>query len=492
MSKTPARRRQASAARPRTRAGDAARTRTEHDSMGELQVPADALWGAQTQRAVQNFPISGRPMPRGFIRALGLVKAAAAEVNAGLGLLPKNVAGAVRAAALEVAAGNWDAHFPVDIYQTGSGTSSNMNANEVIAALANASGKAGKGRVHPNDHVNLGQSSNDVVPTAIRVSAQLAVVEDLLPALRHLRRTIKQRARGLRRVVKTGRTHLMDAMPLTFEQEFGAWVSQLKSAEGRIEDSLKRLRRLPLGGTAIGSGINADPRFGARAAKALSALAGTRFESAEDKFEGLAAQDDAVELSGQLNALAVALIKIANDLRWMNSGPLAGLGEVELPALQPGSSIMPGKVNPVIPEATVMAAAQVIGHHAAITIAGQTGNFQLNVTLPLIAANLLESIQLLANVSRLLADDCIAGLRVREARVKEALDRNPILVTALNPVIGYEKGAAIAKQAYKQNRPVLEVAREITGLPERTLKPLLDPAVLAKGGIHGKAGGGGG
>ena len=470
----------------------AGRTRVEHDSMGELQVPADALWGAQTQRAVQNFPISGRPMPRGFIRALGLVKAAAAEVNAGLGLLPKNVAGAVRAAALEVAAGNWDAHFPVDIYQTGSGTSSNMNANEVIAALANASGKAGKGRVHPNDHVNLGQSSNDVVPTAIRVSAQLAVVEDLLPALRHLRRTIKQRARGLRRVVKTGRTHLMDAMPLTFEQEFGAWVSQLKSAEGRIEDSLKRLRRLPLGGTAIGSGINADPRFGAKAARVLSTLSGSKFESAADKFEGLAAQDDAVELSGQLNALAVALIKIANDLRWMNSGPLAGLGEIELPALQPGSSIMPGKVNPVIPEATVMAAAQVIGHHAAITIAGQTGNFQLNVTLPLIAANLLESIQLLANVSRLLADDCIAGLRVREARVKEALDRNPILVTALNPVIGYEKGAAIAKQAYRQNRPVLEVAREITGLPEKTLKPLLDPAVLAKGGIHGKAGGGGG
>ena len=492
MSKTPARRRQASAARPRTRAGDAARTRTEHDSMGELQVPADALWGAQTQRAVQNFPISGRPMPRGFIRALGLVKAAAAEVNAGLGLLPKNVAGAVRAAALEVAAGNWDAHFPVDIYQTGSGTSSNMNANEVIAALANASGKAGKGRVHPNDHVNLGQSSNDVVPTAIRVSAQLAIVEDLLPALRHLRRTIKQRARGLRRVVKTGRTHLMDAMPLTFEQEFGAWVSQLKSAEGRIEDSLKRLRRLPLGGTAIGSGINADPRFGARAAKALSALAGTRFESAEDKFEGLAAQDDAVELSGQLNALAVALIKIANDLRWMNSGPLAGLGEIELPALQPGSSIMPGKVNPVIPEATVMAAAQVIGHHAAITIAGQTGNFQLNVSLPLIAANLLESIQLLANVSRLLADSAIAGLKVRPERVKEALDRNPILVTALNPVIGYEKGAAIAKQAYREGRPVLEVAMEVTGLPAKTLAPLLDPAVLAKGGIHGKPGGGGG
>ena len=461
----------------------AGRTRVEHDSMGELQVPADALWGAQTQRAVQNFPISGRPMPRGFIRALGLVKAAAAEVNAGLGLLPKNVAGAVRAAALEVAAGNWDAHFPVDIYQTGSGTSSNMNANEVIAALANASGKAGKGRVHPNDHVNLGQSSNDVVPTAIRVSAQLAVVEDLLPALRHLRRTIKQRARGLRRVVKTGRTHLMDAMPLTFEQEFGAWVSQLKSAEGRIEDSLKRLRRLPLGGTAIGSGINADPRFGARAAKALSALAGTRFESAEDKFEGLAAQDDAVELSGQLNALAVALIKIANDLRWMNSGPLAGLGEIELEALQPGSSIMPGKVNPVIPEATAMVAAQVIGNDAAITVAGQSGNFELNVMLPVIAHNLLSSIELMANSSRLLADKAIASFKVNEAKLKEALSRNPILVTALNPIIGYQKAAEIAKTAYQQGRPVIDVALEYTDLSRSQLEVLLDPEKLTAGGV---------
>jgi len=473
-------------------AAQTGRFRLERDSMGELQVPADALWGAQTQRAVQNFPISGRPMPRGFIRALGLVKAAAAEVNLGLGLLPKGVAAAIRAAALEVADGAHDAQFPVDIYQTGSGTSSNMNANEVIAALAGRSGRAGKRPVHPNDHVNLGQSSNDVVPTAIRVSAQLAVVEDLLPAIRHLRRTIEARGRALRKVVKTGRTHLMDAMPLTFEQEFGAWASQLRSAQGRLEDSLRRVRRLPLGGTAIGSGINADPRFGALAAKALSTLAGTKFESAQDKFEGLAAQDDAVELSGQLNALAVALIKIANDLRWMNSGPLAGLGEIELPALQPGSSIMPGKVNPVVPEAVVMAAAQVIGHHTAITVAGQTGNFQLNVTLPLIAANLLDSIQLLANVSRLLADSAIAGLKVRPERVREALERNPILVTALNPVIGYERGAAIAKQAYASGRPVLEVAMEVTGMDEKTLLPLLDPAVLARGGIHGKPGGGGG
>ncbi len=469
--------------------------RIEHDSMGELQVPAAALWGAQTQRAVENFPISGRPMPRGFIRALGLVKAAAAEVNAGLGLLPKGVAKAVRDAALRVAEGEFDEHFPIDIYQTGSGTSSNMNANEVIATLASMVGKSGstkKHAVHPNDHVNLGQSSNDVVPTAIRVSAQLAVVENLLPALKHLRQTIDRRGRSLAKVVKTGRTHLMDAMPLTFQQEFSAWSAQLQSAEDRIQDSLKRLRRLPLGGTAIGTGINADPRFGAKVARALSQLGGTRFESAANKFEGLAAQDDAVELSGQLNALAVALIKIANDLRWMNSGPLAGIGEIELPALQPGSSIMPGKVNPVIPEATVMVCAQVIGHHAAITVAGQTGNFQLNVALPLIAANLLDSINLLGNVSRLLADSSIAGLKVREAHIREALGRNPILVTALNPVIGYEKGAAIAKQAYKQNRPVLEVAREVTGLPEKTLKQLLDPALLAKGGIHGKAGGGAG
>jgi len=465
--------------------------RVEHDSMGELQVPAEALWGAQTQRAVQNFPVSGQPMPRGFIRALGLIKAAAAGVNADLELLPKAVAKVVQAAALEVADGRHDAHFPIDIYQTGSGTSSNMNANEVIATLASRAAKPGAPAVHPNDHVNLGQSSNDVVPTAIRVSAQLATQEQLLPALKHLRKVIDKRAKQLDKVVKTGRTHLMDAMPLTFGQEFGAWSAQLASAQERLQDSLKRLRRLPLGGTAIGTGINADPRFGGKAAKALSALTGCKFDSADNKFEGLAAQDDAVELSGQLNALAVALIKIANDLRWMNAGPLAGLGEIELPALQPGSSIMPGKVNPVIPEATVMVCAQVIGHHTAITVAGQTGNFQLNVALPLIAANLLDSINLLANVSRLLADSAIAGLKVREDRVRETLDRNPILVTALNPIIGYEKAAAIAKRAYKENRPVLEIALEDSGLGEAELRKLLDPAALTKGGIHAGAGGGG-
>jgi len=451
--------------------------RTEHDSMGELRVPAEALWGAQTQRAVQNFPISGVPMPRGFIRALGLIKAAAADVNAALGLLPKTRAMAIRKAALEVADGHHDAHFPIDVYQTGSGTSSNMNANEVIATLA------GK-RIHPNDDVNLGQSSNDVIPTAIRVSAQLAVVEELLPALKHLRQTIERRGRSLDRVTKTGRTHLMDAMPLTFGQEFGAWAAQLASAEARIGDTLKRLRRLPIGGTAIGTGINADPRFGKAMAKALSALSGTKFESAADKFEGIASQDDAVELSGQLNTLAVALMKIANDLRWMNAGPLAGLGEIELPALQPGSSIMPGKVNPVVAEATCMVCAQVMGHHAAITVAGASGNFQLNVMLPLIAHDLLDSIGLLSNVMRLLADSAIAGLKVRRDRVAAALDRNPILVTALNPVIGYEKAAAIAKRAYAEGRPVLEVAVEMSGLPEKELRRLLDPAALTIGGIR--------
>ncbi len=459
-------------------------TRTEHDSMGELQVPADALWGAQTQRAVQNFRISGQPMPRGFIRALGLVKAAAAEVNGGLGLLGKATATAIRKAALEVASGTHDAQFPVDVFQTGSGTSSNMNANEVIAHLA-----AGKRlKVHPNDHVNLGQSSNDVVPTAIRVSGCLALHEDLLPSLVHLRRTIERRARALRRVPKTGRTHLMDAMPLTFGQEFGAWASQLQSAEARVKDSLHRLRRLPIGGTAIGTGINADPRFAPRVVKQLSSLARVRFEPAADRFEGIAAQDDIVEMSGQLNALAVALMKIANDLRWMNSGPLAGLGDVELPALQPGSSIMPGKVNPVIPEAVAMACAQVMGHHTAITVAGQSGNFQLNVMLPLIALDLLDGIGLLSRAMRHLADDTIEGLVVRKARVDEALARNPILVTALNPIIGYEKAAAIAKQAYKEGRPVLDVARDATGMSTQELKRLLDPLALTRGGVQGRDG----
>lgn len=456
--------------------------RIEHDSMGELQVPADALYGAQTQRAIDNFPISGLHLPRGFIRALGLIKAAAAEANLALGHLKKGQALAIRKAALAVADGQFDDQFPIDVFQTGSGTSTNMNANEVIAHLA---AKAGA-KVHPNDHVNYGQSSNDVIPTAIHVSATLGAHEQLLPALKHLKRSIEQRARGLRNVPKTGRTHLMDAMPVTFGQELSGWAAQIGAAIERIEDSLKRMRRLPQGGTAVGTGINADPKFGPAVARELKKLTGVRFESAANYFEGMAGQDAAVELSGALKALAVALMKIANDLRWMNSGPLAGLGEIELPALQPGSSIMPGKVNPVIPEATAMVAAQVIGNDAAITIGGQSGNFQLNVMLPLIAHNLLQSIGILANVSCLLADKAIAGFKVNTARVDQALAMNPILVTALNPVIGYEKGAATAKKAYKERRPIMDVALETTGLSKAELKKLLDPMALTKGGIHGE------
>ena len=455
--------------------------RIEHDSMGELKVPADALYGAQTQRAIDNFPISGLTLPREFIRALGLIKAAAAAANLTLGHLKKGQAAAIRKASMAVAEGRYDAQFPIDVFQTGSGTSTNMNANEVIAHLA----AQGGAKVHPNDHVNYGQSSNDVIPTAIHVSATLASSEQLLPALKHLKKAIDKRSRELKNVPKTGRTHLMDAMPVTFGQELSGWSAQIGSAIERIEDSLKRMRRLPQGGTAVGTGINADPKFGPAVARELKTLTGVRFESAENFFEGMAAQDAAVELSGALKTLAVALMKIANDLRWMNSGPLAGLGEIELPALQPGSSIMPGKVNPVIPEATAMVAAQVIGNDAAITIAGQSGNFQLNVMLPLIAYNLLQSIEILANVSRLLADKAIAGFKVNTARVNQALAMNPILVTALNPVIGYEKGAATAKQAYKEKRPILDVALETTGLSKEELRQLLDPLALTRGGIQG-------
>lgn len=460
--------------------------RIERDSMGELKVPVDALYGAQTQRAVDNFPISGLAMPREFIRALGLIKSAAAQANADLGHLKKASAKAIRKAAERVAKGEYDAHFPIDVFQTGSGTSSNMNANEVIAHLCAAAGS----KVHPNDDVNNGQSSNDVIPTAIQLSAALTVSEKLLPALVHLRKVIDQRAKELKKVAKTGRTHLMDAMPVTFGQELGCWSAQIRSNIARLESALVRMRKLPQGGTAVGTGINADPQLGPRIAAELSRMTGVRFESADNYFEGISSQDAAVELSGQMKTLACSLMKISNDLRWMNSGPLAGLGEIELPALQPGSSIMPGKVNPVIPEAMAMVCAQVIGNDATITIAGQSGNFQLNVMLPVIALNLLQSVELLANASRLLADKSIAGFKVREDKIKEALDRNPILVTALNAVIGYDKGAATAKKAYKEGRPIIDVALETTGLSRKQLQELLDPAALAKGGIHGGSAGG--
>ncbi len=454
--------------------------RTEKDSMGELRVPADALYGAQTQRAVDNFPISGLGMPRAFIRALGLVKYACAETNRKLGLLDAERADAIKQAALQVAAGEYDDQFPIDVFQTGSGTSTNMNANEVIAHLAEQKGCP----VHPNDHVNMSQSSNDVIPTVIHVSAALEIHEQLLPALQHLADSIEAKANTLKDVVKTGRTHLMDAVPLTLQQELNTWRDQISDGMQRLQSGLPRLQALPQGGTAVGTGINAHPEFGKGVAAELKNRTNIDFTAMSNPFVGLAGQDTAVEISGQLKTIAVSIMKIANDLRWMNSGPLAGIAEIELPALQPGSSIMPGKINPVIPEAAAMVSAQVIGNDATITIGGQSGNFQLNVMLPVIAYNLLQSIQLLGNISRLMADRAIAGFKVNEQRIKAALDRNPILVTALNRVIGYEQGAAIAKRAYQENQPVLEVAREMTDLSEQELKKLLDPAELTKGGIH--------
>jgi fumarate hydratase class II len=445
--------------------------RAEHDTLGELLVPASALYGAQTQRAIENFPVSGLRMPRAFIRALALIKYAAADANGRLGHLSADRAKAIMRAATQVASGAHDAHFPVDVFQTGSGTSSNMNANEVIASLASTARR----RVHPNDHVNFGQSSNDVVPSAISVACVLEARTALLPALRHLKVAIDRRARALALTTKTGRTHLMDAMPLTFGQELSGWSAQLGSATERIENTLTRLCKLPLGGTAVGTGVNADPRFAKLALGALSKVSRTKFTSARNLFEGIASQDASVELSGQLNALAVALMKIANDLRWMNSGPLAGLAEISLPALQPGSSIMPGKVNPVVPEAVCMVCAQVMGHHVTVTIAAASGNFQLNVMLPLIAYDVLSSITMLSNASRMLADTAIDGFVVNEARIEENLAKNPMLVTALNPIIGYEAAAAIAKKAYRERRAIRDVALEETTLTKGELDELLDP-----------------
>ncbi|MBU2675766.1 MAG: class II fumarate hydratase [Gammaproteobacteria bacterium] len=454
--------------------------RTEKDSMGELEVPADALWGAQTQRAVNNFPISGLRMPRQFIAALGLVKWAAAGANSELGLLKSEVAIAIQKASLAVSGGDYDEHFPIDIFQTGSGTSSNMNANEVIAHLATE----GLGKdVHPNDHVNMSQSSNDVIPTCVHVSAALAIQQTLLPALEHLSKALERKADETRDVVKTGRTHLMDAMPVTLGQELDGWRSQVDHASERLGDTMKRLTALAQGGTAVGTGINAHPKFGGKVAILLSEQTGVPFRAADNQFESLSTQDAAVEASGQLRVLAVSLTKIANDLRWMNSGPLAGIGEIELPALQPGSSIMPGKVNPVIPEAVAMVCAQVIGNDLTITMGGQSGNFQLNVMLPVVAYNLIQSVEILATASRSLADKAIAGFAVNTDNINRALGRNPILVTALNPVIGYEKGAAVAKKAYKEGRPVKDVAREMTDLTDEELDRLLDPAGLTEGGI---------
>ena len=459
--------------------------RVERDSMGEIRVPTQALWGAQTQRAIQNFPISGLPMPRGFIRALGLVKWAAAGANLELAELDRAHAEAIQRAALEVADGHHDAHFPVDVFQTGSGTSSNMNANEVIARLATSYAGATTAPVHPNDHVNRGQSSNDVIPTVIHLSAALALSQSLLPALKELIDTISRKAADVGDQVKTGRTHLMDAMPLTLGQEMGAWRSQLEDAVNRLQSCRPRLHALAQGGTAVGTGVNVDPRFADRVAALLSQQTGLDLRPARDFFAALASQDTAVELSGHLRTLGVAMTKIANDLRWMNSGPLAGLAEITLPALQPGSSIMPGKVNPVIPEAVAMAATAVIARDAAVGMAGASGNFQLNVMLPLVADALLASIGLLADSAIALAERVIPGITVNAARISESLARNPMLLTALAPRIGYDRAAAIAKRAAAESRAVLDVAVEETGLPRDELARLLDPARLAHGGSPG-------
>ena len=454
--------------------------RIERDSMGEMQVPAEALYAAQTQRAVENFPISGLRFPRAFIRALGLIKASAAEVNLDLKMLDETKAKAIVEAAEEVAAGKWDGEFPIDIYQTGSGTSTNMNANEVIANRATLilGGEMGSKLVHPNDHVNMGQSSNDVIPTAIHVAAWVETHEALIPALSHLKQTFEKRAAELHDVVTTGRTHLMDAMPVRLSQVLGGWAYQVGQAIERIEGLYPRLAKLPQGGTAVGTGINAHPEFGARIAKRLAERTGLAFVESDNHFAAQSAMDTPAELSAQIKVTATALMKIANDLRWMNSGPIAGLGEIALPSLQPGSSIMPGKVNPVICEAMMMVCAQVMGNDLAVAIGNERGNFQLNVMLPVIARNLLESITILAGASRTLADKAVAGFTVNRDRIASLVDKNPILVTALNPVIGYDKAAKIAKTAYAEGRALKDVAAEMTDLTPEELAKHLDPTKM--------------
>ena len=456
-------------------------TRVEHDSMGEVLVPIKALYGAQTQRAIDNFKISQHKLPRQFIRALGIIKKAAAMSNLKLGLLDKELSNVISKAAEIVIAGEVDEHFPIDVYQTGSGTSSNMNCNEVITGLAL---KQFNIKVHPNDHVNMSQSSNDVIPTVIHVSAALELREHLIPALKHLEQIIEKKSSECLHATKTGRTHLMDAMPVTIGQELSGWAAQINSCRLMITDLATKLEQLQIGGTAVGTGINCHPKFSKTICKQISKITKQKFSPMDNLFKGLSSQDDIVACSGSLKTLAVALMKIANDLRWMNSGPLAGLGEISLTSLQPGSSIMPGKVNPVIPEAVCMVAAQVIGHDATITIAGQAGNFQLNVMLPVIANNILDSIYILGNACQELADKAIADFKVNIDNLNEKLAKNPILVTALNRIIGYELGAKIAKQSYAQNRPLIDVAVELTSLSKAELTKLLDPHLLTKGGIN--------
>ncbi len=460
--------------------------RTEKDSLGEVKVPAKALWGAQTQRAVNNFPISGIkmdfPFTKSFVSSLGLIKDAAARANLRLKLISSKKSKAISRAAKEVWKEKHHKEFPIDVFQTGSGTSSNMNANEVIANLASRYSKLD---INPNDDVNMSQSSNDVIPTAIKLSTIMDLDGKLFPALDELIDSIEKKAKSLEGVIKTGRTHLMDAMPIDFSEELGAWASQLSASKEMLRTIEKRFFELPQGGTAVGSGINAHKNFSKYFAQELSKLCNSkkRFSPSKNFYHELSAQDCSVQLSGELKNLAIVLMKISNDLRWMNSGPLAGMSEIELKALQPGSSIMPGKVNPVIPEAVAMASADVIGNDVSITVAAQSGSFQLNVMLPVIAYNLLKSINLIAGSMKALSKNAIKTFKVNEKNLESSLSKNPILVTALNPIIGYEKAAEIAKKAYKENRPIIEVAAQETDLSKAKLLKLLDPKKLAKGGI---------
>jgi fumarate hydratase, class II len=462
--------------------------RIEKDSMGEMKVPSGALYGPQTQRAVENFPISGEPMPREFIAALGLVKRAAARVNAALGQLEKPMATAIERAATEVSEGRWNAEFPIDVFQTGSGTSSNMNANEVIAHRAAAILGA---KVHPNDHVNFGQSSNDVIPTVLHVSAVIAIERDLLPALAKLRDALDRKAKEFDHVIKTGRTHLMDATPIRLGQEFGGYASQIDHAIARVQAVLPDLRELAIGGTAVGTGLNTHPEFGRRMAAELTSLSGTKFSEAKNHFEAQGAQDAAAWASGALNSVAASLMKIANDVRLMNSGPRCGLGEVTLPSIQPGSSIMPGKVNPVICESVIQVGAQVMGNHVAITVGAQWGQLDLNTMLPLMARNLLESIRLLAAVSRAFCDKALAGIVANEETCRAYVEISPSMATALNPLIGYDRAAEIAKRSFKERRPVRELAAEMTKLDAKDLEHALDPRRQTEPGLDLGGGSGG-
>ncbi|MFN8594219.1 MAG: class II fumarate hydratase [Thermomicrobiales bacterium] len=463
------------------------KTRIERDSMGEVELPADALYGATTQRAVENFPISGDPMPREFIAALGLIKLAAARVNRELGLLPPDVAAAIEQGAGEVVAGGFDGHFPIDIFQTGSGTSSNMNANEVIGSLASVT--LGR-RVHPNDEVNLGQSSNDVIPTTLHVAAVLAIVNELLPALRSLQQALADKAVEFDDVVKIGRTHLMDAVPIRLGQEFSGYARQIELAMARIEATLPGLQELAIGGTAVGTGLNTHAEFGTRVARELSRETGIEFREAVNHFEAQGSRDAYVYTAGALNALAAALMKIANDIRLLASGPQAGLGELLLPATQPGSSIMPGKVNPVICEAVIQVGAQVTGNCLAITIGGQWGQLDLNVMLPVMVRNMLESIRLLANASRIFVDKAISGMQANRERAEGYVEGSISMATALNPLIGYDNAAKLAKKSHASGRTVRELAYEESGLTREQIDEALHPRRQTEAGAK-LAGGGG-